>query len=120
MHTLTLVNTDYMAIVPSNRLTSSNNPHCLAALLSLDHARPIGLGRAGACVLQGYAILCQRPLNSISQIKAVSGLRFSTTSKTTEILAELGLIREITVGRSNRLFAYGAYLTILSEGSQPI
>ena len=94
--------------------------HRLLALFRVDEARLVGLGRAGPSVRQVYAILCQRPLNSISQIKAASGLSFSTTSKATEILVALGIVREITGGRRNRLFAYDAYLTILSEGTEPL
>ena len=81
----------------------------------------MGFGGAGASERQEYANLCQRPLKSISQIKAACGLSFSTTSKPTEILVALGIIvREITAGRRNRLFANDAYLTILSEGTEPL
>lgn len=79
----------------------------------------MGFGGAGASVRQEYANLCQRPLKSISQIKAACGLSFSTTSKPTEILVALGIVRELTLGRRNRLFPNDAYLTILSEGTEP-
>ena len=80
----------------------------------------MGFSGAGASGRQEYANLCQRPLKSISQIKAACGLSFSTTSKATEILVALGIVREITAGRRNRLFANDAYLTILSEGTEPL
>ena len=80
----------------------------------------MGFSGAGASGRQEYANLCQRPLKSISQIKAACGLSFSTTSKPTDILVALGIVREITAGRRNRLFANDAYLTILSEGTEPL
>ena len=80
----------------------------------------MGFSGAGTSGRQEYANLCQRPLKSISQIKAACGLSFSTTSKPTEILVALGIVREITAGRRNRLFANDAYLTILSEGTEPL
>jgi len=32
----------------------------------------------------------------------------------------LGIAREITGGRRNRLFTYAAYLAVLSEGMEPL
>jgi Fic family protein len=50
----------------------------------------------------------------------LSGLSFPTASKVIETLVELGIAREITGGRRNWLFAYDAYLAILSEGTEPL
>jgi len=94
--------------------------HRLLDLFRVDGARLAGLGRSGPSVRQGYAVLRRRPLTSISQIKELSGLSFPTASKAIETLAELGIAREITGGRRNRLFVYDAYLAILSEGSEPL
>jgi Fic family protein len=94
--------------------------HRLLDLFSADGARLAGLGRSEPGVRQGFAVLCRRPLTSISQIKAFSGLSFPTASKAIETLAELGIAREITGGRRNRLFIYDAYLAILSEGTDPL
>ena len=43
-----------------------------------------------------------------------------TASKVIETLVELDIAREITGGPRNRLFAYDAYLAILSEGTEPL
>ena len=37
-----------------------------------------------------------------------------------QTLVELGIAREVTGRRRNRLFAYDAYLTILREGTEPL
>ncbi|MCT0212051.1 MULTISPECIES: Fic family protein [unclassified Synechococcus] len=94
--------------------------HRLLALFSSDEARLTGLGRSGPSVRRIFQALRQRPLTSIGQIRAMSGLSFPTISKAIETLVELGIAREITGGRRNRLFAYDAYLAILSEGTEPL
>jgi len=92
----------------------------LLALFRADEERLVGLGRSGPSVRQGYAALRQRPLTSTKQLKELSGLSFPTAGKVLEALVELGIAREITGGRRNRLFAYDAYLAILGEGMEPL
>jgi len=94
--------------------------HRLLELFRSDEARLEGLGRSGPSVRIGYAALRQRPLTSTKQLKKLSGLSFPTASKAIEALVALGIAREITGGQRNRLFAYDAYLTILSEGTEPL
>lgn len=94
--------------------------HRLLDLFRSDEASLAGLGRFGPSLRQGYEVLRRRPLTSISQIKELSGMSFPTASKAIEALAELGIAREITGGRRNRLFVYDAYLAILSEGTEPL
>ena len=94
--------------------------HRLLELFRSDEARLEGLGRSGPSVRLGYAALRQRPLTSTKQLKKLSGLSFPTASKAIEALVALGIAREITGGQRNRLFAYDAYLTILSEGTEPL
>lgn len=92
----------------------------LLELFRVDEARLVGLGRSRASVQQCYLALRRRPLTSINQLKQLSGLSFQTASKAIETLVGLGIAREITGGRRNRLFAYDAYLAILSEGTEPL
>lgn len=68
----------------------------------------------------GYRALSRRPLTSTKQLKELSGLSFPTASRAIDALVDLGIAREITGGRQNRLFAYDAYLAILSEGTEPL
>jgi Fic family protein len=92
----------------------------LLTLFRADEERLTGLGRSGPSVRQGYVALRQRPLTSTKQLKELSGLSFPTAGKALETLVELGIAREITGGRRNRLFAYDAYLSILGEGAEPL
>jgi len=92
----------------------------LLELFRRDEAGLQGLGRSGPSVRLVYAALRRRPLTSAKQLKELSGLSFPTASKAIEALVGLGIAREITGGRRNRLFAYDAYLAILSEGTEPL
>jgi Fic family protein len=92
----------------------------LLELFHADGARLVGLGRSRASVQQCYLALRRRPLTSINQLKQLGGLSFPTASKAIETLVGLGIAREITGGRRNRLFAYDAYIAILSEGTEPL
>jgi len=35
-------------------------------------------------------------------------------------LIELGIVKEVTGGRRNRVFSYSQYLGVLSEGGEPL
>ena len=106
--------------VESTATAAVTTAHRLLALFRADEARLSGLGRSGPSVRQVFAALCRRPLNSIKQLSSVCSLSFSTTAKALETLVDLGIAREITGGQRNRLFAYDAYLAILSEGAEPL
>ena len=94
--------------------------HRLLALFRADEARLVDLGRSGPSVRQVFSALCQRPLTSIGAVSERAGISFPTASKAIEQLVGLGIVREITGGRRNRLFVYDAYLTILGEGTEPL
>ena len=47
-------------------------------------------------------------------------LSFPAVSSAMELLVELGVARELTGKRRNRLFVYDRYLAILNEGTEPL
>jgi len=47
-------------------------------------------------------------------------MSFPTASKAMSSLVELGIARELTGQRRNRVFVYDAYLVISSEGGEPV
>jgi len=106
--------------VESTATAAVTTAHRLLGLFRADEARLSDLGRSGPSVRQVFAALCRRPLNSIKQLSTVCSLSVPTTTKALETLVERGIAREITGGRRNRLFAYDAYLAILSEGAEPL
>ncbi|MEW6113101.1 MAG: MarR family transcriptional regulator, partial [Thermodesulfobacteriota bacterium] len=65
-------------------------------------------------------LMRRHPVLSIA--KAVEELKLShpTLSKALSNLIELGIVREVTGRKRDRLFAYGQYLAILNEGTEAL
>lgn len=63
--------------------------------------------------------LHDRPVITLGEVSRRTGLSFPTSAKGMRSLMELGLARELTGFRRNRVFAYDRYLAILSEGTEP-
>ncbi len=70
--------------------------------------------------LRVHEALKDRMILSISVASERTGVAFPTASKAIEQMVKLGIVREITGRRRNRLFAYDRYLAILNEGSEPL
>ncbi len=92
----------------------------IIALFDADRRRiDTGAERAGS-VARVHAHLQRRPLVSQKSVTADTGLSAATVNAALQTLGRLGVIREITGRRRNRLYAYDGYLAILSEGAQPL
>jgi len=92
----------------------------LVALFKADIEKIQASGRTGNSALRVFNILCQRPLLSLTEASKRTGLSFPAVTKGVGTLAKLGIAREITGRRRNRIFAYDRYLSILNEGTQPL
>ncbi len=49
-----------------------------------------------------------------------TGLSFPAATSGMRLLVDLGIAREVTGRRRNRVFAYDRYLAILNEGTEPV
>lgn len=76
--------------------------------------------RGSANVLRVLDTLRQRPLCSLRQLGSSAGISFPTVSKAMLTLVEMGIARELTGQRRNRVFVYDAYLNILNEGGDEL
>ncbi|MGH8865804.1 MAG: winged helix-turn-helix transcriptional regulator, partial [Burkholderiales bacterium] len=85
-----------------------------------DEQRLAALGRSATSVLRIYGALRARPIVTIQDLGARSNVSFPTASRAVDTLVESGIARELTGGRRNRVFAYGRYLEILNEGTEPL
>jgi Fic family protein len=85
----------------------------LAALFK-DDARRVHAVRRGAsntlCVLRAMS---ERPITSLANLCERTGLSFPTTAHSVDRLERLGIVRELSGGRRNRVFAYERCLAIL-------
>lgn len=94
--------------------------HRLLALFEQDAQRVQGLGRQAATALRVLDVLRRQPLGTVNDIANRAGVTFPTASRYVIQLEQLGIVREITGGARNRIFAYDAFLEILSEGAEPL
>jgi Fic family protein len=90
----------------------------LAALFSADHERIVPAGRRAGSMLRVHDALRARPVTSLPEIVRTTGLTAPTAGAAMEALVSLGIAREITGKRRNRVFAYDRYIAILSEGTE--
>jgi Fic family protein len=92
----------------------------LLALFEVDRERIRGLGRITGSCLQVHELLTRSPIQSIPQATAQLGINRTTISNCFRELRALGIAREITGNRRNRLFLYDRYVALLSEGTEPL
>lgn len=92
----------------------------LVALFQQDSQRIQVSGRIAASALRLLDALRRRPLSNLGQLCHDSGMTFPTATKAMLKLMELGVVRELTGHRRNRLFVYDAYLNILNEGGEAL
>ena len=92
----------------------------LLQLFAADRERIQQTGRRAGSAMRVHERLTSRPVQSISSVAESTGLTFPTISAAMNLLVSLGIAREITGRRSDRLFAYHEYLSILSEGTEPL
>ena len=90
----------------------------LAEMFKRDRGRVEPSGRRAGSALRVYEALKARPILSMSEICRSTGLSFPAVSSAMELLVELGIARELTGKRRNRLFVYDGYLAILNEGTE--
>jgi len=89
-------------------------------LFKTDRAQIENLGRKAGSVLRVQEYLQARPLGSVPDISKKLELSQPTVRKAMEHLQTLGIVYEATGKRRGQLFAYGSYLSILSEGTEPL
>jgi len=92
----------------------------LLALFDEDRAELQGLGRQTGSVLRIHDALKQRPVCTIEDSRKRTGLSFPSTASGMKLLVQNGLVRELTGKKRNRIYVYDRYLSILSEGTEPI
>lgn len=91
----------------------------LESLFARDHERIVAKGRRTGSVLRVHAAFQRRPVTTLRELTGRTGLSFPTVSAAMEILVALGIGRELTGRRRDRVFSYHEYLGILAEGTEP-
>jgi Fic family protein len=89
-------------------------------LFEQDRERIGRLGRIAGSCLQLHRRLQQKAIVNIPDSARELEINRTTISNCIRRLQELGIVREITGQRRNRLFVYDRYVQILSEGTEPL
>ena len=84
------------------------------------HARIEQLGRPAATALRVYQFLQRRGLTTIPKSSWYPGLSQPTITSAVAHLWKLDIVRETTGRRRGKVFVYGAFLDLLSEGTHPL
>ena len=92
----------------------------LVQTVGADTLRIQQTGRAAANALRVLSALRQRPVITLQHLCKAHAMTFPTASKAMHSLVSVGIARELTGQRRNRVFVYDAYLSILNEGGQPL
>ncbi|MFH1495612.1 MAG: Fic family protein [Pseudomonadota bacterium] len=91
----------------------------LTKLGDTDREHIKSLGRVSPSALQVHQAMFGRPVTTIPAICATTGQSPHTVNKMLDAMIELGLVRELTGMRRNRIYEYTAYLELLNrEGGQ--
>ena len=90
----------------------------LVDLANKDRDRISGLGRAAASALRVHRALMERPIVASGWLVQKIGITPATVNKSLAHLERLGIVRELTSRKRNRVFSYAGYLEIINQGTE--
>lgn len=90
----------------------------LLALSGQDRDKIGGLGRVAPSVLQIHRVLMEHPIATSGWLVEKTGLTPATVNKALAHMEQLGIVRELTAQKRNRLFSYTDYVEIMSRGTE--
>lgn len=90
----------------------------LLALADLDRKRIQELGRVSSSVQVVHHAMMERPIASPIWLRDKTGLSLTTIGTCLERLENLGIVKELTGQKRNRLFAYTQYISIMNQGTE--
>ena len=90
----------------------------LTALGDADRERIRSLGRLAPSALHVHRAMFGRPVTTIPALCATTGQSPHTVGKMLDAMIGLGLVREVTGMKRNRIYEYTAYLELLNRESE--
>ena len=90
----------------------------LLDLSNQDSERISGLGRAAASTLKIHRALMEHPIATSGSLVEKTGITPATVNKALGHLERLGIVKELTAQKRNRLFSYVSYVEIMSRGTE--
>ena len=92
----------------------------LVAQFGRDRQRVGSIGRGAGSALRVHHEFQRRPIATVRSLTQATRLSGPTTGKALATLVELGIVREATGKRRNRVFVYPSYLDLLNEGTERV
>ena len=90
----------------------------LLDLSNRDRGKISGLGRAAESTLQVHRALMEHPIATSGSLVEKTGITPATINKALGHLEQLGIVRELTAQKRNRLFSYADYIEIMNHGTE--
>lgn len=89
----------------------------LLKLFEADRAKVYALGRKAGSAIRLHDALQKHPVLTVARLTGQFGFTAPTANAALRVLEELGIVREMTGYRRNRVFSYTEYLRVLNEGT---
>ena len=94
--------------------------HRLLELFETSEMRAQTLGRSAPNAILILRKLQTRPVATLQNLADRSRVSYPTAARAIKSLQDLGIVKEITGRRRERVFVYREYLDLLSEGADPL
>lgn len=94
--------------------------HELMVMAEEDRVKIQNLGRPAGSALRVHHAMLQQPVMSMHKACKLTKLSAATIYASMRHLEDLGIAKELTGHRRNRMFSYTRYIKILSEGTEPL
>ena len=90
----------------------------LLDLSNQDRDKISALGRAAASTRKVHRALMEHPIATSGSLVKKTGITPATVNKALGHLERLGIVKELTAQKRNRLFSYVGYIEIMSRGTE--
>jgi len=97
---------------------SVSTAHQLTESFRMDRERISTAGRRAGSALRVHDALKSLPVRSLPDICSSTGLSYPAAASAMSLLLDLGIVREITGRKRDRLFMHDRYLALLNEGTE--
>lgn len=87
----------------------------VASLVTADRRRLLASPKAGPTAYRLFEMLPMMPRFTIERVRQKLDTSFPTASAAVKLLAELGIVTELTGQKKNRSYSYQAYIDLLSR-----
>lgn len=100
--------------IASSATQAVSTAHAILSLVHKDRDRIAGLGRRAPSALSVHQALQKQPLATAATLAKATKLTAATVNKSLVSLHELGIVKELTHRRRDRVFSYRRYIQLLN------